>query len=67
MNREVAAEILEDMPVDPTSTEEMLHAALFKADVVQAASLANDVDIWLVAHMTDMLEALPLPEADVMA
>jgi nuclear pore complex protein Nup85 len=55
------------MPVDPTSIEEMLHAALFKANFVQAASLANDVDIWLVAHMTDMLQVIPTPEADVIA
>ncbi len=65
-NRNVVAEITEEMPVDPTSLEEQLHAALFAADIVTAARLANDIDIWLVAHMVDILETLPLPEGRVL-
>lgn len=59
----MVAEIVEEMPVDPTSLEDQLHAALFAADVITAARLANDIDIWLVAHMVDILETLTLPEA----
>jgi len=54
------------MPVDITSAEDQLHAALFGADLVSAARLANDIDIWLVAHMVDMLEVLGLPEGPVL-
>ncbi|KIM23665.1 hypothetical protein M408DRAFT_332267 [Serendipita vermifera MAFF 305830] len=62
----VVAEIIEEMPVDTTSLEDQLHAALFAADIVSAARLANDIDVWLVAHMVDILEALPLPEGPVL-
>lgn len=56
------AEITEDMPVDPTSFEEQIYAALFAADPARAARIANDIDIWLVTHMVDLLETLGLPE-----
>jgi nuclear pore complex protein Nup85 len=60
--RGVVAEITEDMPVDPTSPEDQLYAALFASDPTRVARLANDIDIWLVTHMVDMLETLGLPE-----
>jgi nuclear pore complex protein Nup85 len=48
------------MPPDTTSQEDMLLAALFTNDPVKAASLANDIDIWLACHLTDLLECLAL-------
>ncbi|CAG7850039.1 SubName: Full=Uncharacterized protein {ECO:0000313/EMBL:CCA72786.1} [Serendipita indica DSM 11827] len=63
----IASEVIEEMPVDPTDPEELLQAALFQKDIVKAASHANDVDIWLVAHMMDILESLSLPEASVVS
>ncbi|KAG8818697.1 hypothetical protein FRC19_010396, partial [Serendipita sp. 401] len=62
---DITRELLEEMPVDPTNPEEMLQAALFQADIVKAANIANDIDVWLVAHMIDLLEIVPLPESAV--
>jgi len=64
--RNVVTEILEEMPIDPTSPEDQLYAAMFAADVVSTARLANDIDIWMVAHMVDMLETLGLPETETL-
>ncbi|PVF94818.1 hypothetical protein CPB86DRAFT_828365 [Serendipita vermifera] len=64
---DIAAEIVEDMPLDPTNPEDLLHFALFRKDLIKAASVANDLDVWLVAHMLDLLEALDLPEAPLIA
>jgi hypothetical protein len=57
---DVAREVIEKMPPDTTSQEDMLLAALFTNDPVKAASLANDIDIWLACHLTDLLECLAL-------
>ncbi|KAG8832153.1 hypothetical protein FRC17_001905 [Serendipita sp. 399] len=62
---DITRELLEEMPVDPTNPEDMLQAALFQGDIVKAAHIANDIDVWLVAHMTDLLEIVPLPESAV--
>lgn len=65
---DVAREIIERMPPDTTSHEDMLLAALFTNEPVKAASLANDIDVWLACHLTDLLEALNLEGvAQVMA
>jgi nuclear pore complex protein Nup85 len=58
---------VEVMPLDPTNPEDLLHFALFRRDLLKAAQVANDLDVWLAAHMLDLLEALDLPEAKTIA
>ncbi|KAG1817067.1 Nup85 nucleoporin-domain-containing protein [Suillus subaureus] len=51
---EVVSQVLDDMPQDPTNLEDMVHAALFSAQL----------DPWLAAHMADLMQALSLIERD---
>lgn len=62
--REIVAQILDDMPPDPTSLEDMLHSALFAGQPVQALEHASQLDSWLAAHLADIMVPLSLVEAD---
>jgi nuclear pore complex protein Nup85 len=62
---EVVGQVLHDMPPDPTNLEDMVHAALFSGQPVQALSHAAQLDIWLAAHLADMMEPLELLETEV--
>ncbi|KAG2011366.1 hypothetical protein CC2G_011493 [Coprinopsis cinerea AmutBmut pab1-1] len=57
---DVAADVLADLPPDPTSLEDNIHAALFGARVGEALEHAFDLDPWLSAHMSDLMEPLSL-------
>ncbi|KAH7885796.1 Nup85 nucleoporin-domain-containing protein, partial [Phlebopus sp. FC_14] len=61
---DVVAQVLEDMPQDPTSLEDMIHAALFTGDPLKALSHAAQLDPWLCAHLSDMMEPLSLIEKE---
>ncbi|KDQ50696.1 hypothetical protein JAAARDRAFT_41779 [Jaapia argillacea MUCL 33604] len=52
--------ILNALPPDPTSVEEMLHLSLFKGDTLEALKWAEKLDPWLAAHLGDCLQALEL-------
>ncbi|KAG6332234.1 hypothetical protein ID866_6855 [Astraeus odoratus] len=62
---DVVAQVLEDMPPDPTNIEEMVHVALFMGDPVKALEHAAQLDPWLSAHLADMMEPLSLVEKAV--
>lgn len=64
---DVTAAVLADMPMDSTSVEDILHAALLKKEAAKVASAANDMDLWLAAHITDLMLPLQLPESSVLA
>jgi len=51
--------------MDSTSIEDVLHAALLKKEAAKVASTANDMDLWLAAHITDLMLPLHLPEGSV--
>jgi len=52
--------ILEDMPLDTTLPEESIFAALFSGQIGEAVKRANVFDIWLAAHLVDMMQPLGL-------
>ncbi|EGN95218.1 hypothetical protein SERLA73DRAFT_187558 [Serpula lacrymans var. lacrymans S7.3] len=62
---DVVAQVLEDMPPDPTNLEDMIYAALFSGDPSKALLHAAQLDPWLAAHLADIMEALSLIERDV--
>jgi len=53
--------------MDSTSIEDVLHAALLKKEAAKVASTANDMDLWLAAHITDLMLPLELPEGSVLS
>jgi hypothetical protein len=63
---DVAAAVLADLPMDSTSIEDVLHAALLKKEAVKVASTANEMDLWLAAHITDLMLPLQLPESSIL-
>lgn len=62
---DVIAQVLEDMPPDPTNLEDMIHAALFTGDPLKALDHAAKLDPWLSAHLADMMEPLALVDKDL--
>lgn len=46
--------------------EDVLHAALLTKEAAKVASIANDMDLWLAAHITDLMLPLQLPESSVL-
>ncbi|KAJ4470133.1 Nup85 nucleoporin-domain-containing protein, partial [Lentinula aciculospora] len=62
---DVAAEILEAMPPDPTSLEDMMLSYLFSGHPAQVLKHASIFDSWLSAHMADIMEPLGLLETDL--
>lgn len=61
---DIIAQVLEDMPPDPTNPEDMIHAALFTGDPLKALDHAAKLDPWLSAHLADMMEPLGLIDKD---
>jgi nuclear pore complex protein Nup85 len=58
--RDVVASILESLPRDPTLSEENLFAAFFSDQIGEVIKCANEIDIWLAAHLADMMQPLGL-------
>ena len=52
--------ILDDLPQDPTLVEENLFAALFTGQIGEAIKRANEFDLWLAAHLADIMHPLGL-------
>jgi hypothetical protein len=48
------------MPPDPTNMEDMVHVALFSGNPADAVAHAADMDVWLAAHLADVMEAVGL-------
>ena len=60
MRSDVVVDILDDLPPDPTSQEDVLHSSLLLGKPVQALRDAANLDAWLAAHLADMMEAVDL-------
>lgn len=60
--RDIVGDILDDLPPDPTSQEDVIHSSLFLGKPAQSLRDAAQLDIWLSAHLADMMEALELIE-----
>ncbi|GLB43373.1 putative nup85 Nucleoporin [Lyophyllum shimeji] len=61
---DVVSQVLDDMPPDPTSLEDMIHAALFAGEPPKVLEYASQLDRWLSAHFADIMEPLSLIEPD---
>ncbi|KAI0048718.1 hypothetical protein FA95DRAFT_1594946 [Auriscalpium vulgare] len=57
--------ILDLMPPDPTDMEDMIHAALFSGQPGSALTHAAKLDVWLAAHLADLMEPMDLLDAEV--
>jgi nuclear pore complex protein Nup85 len=57
------AQILTDLPSDPNLQEEQIELSLLQGEITQTITLCNNFNLWLVTHLTDLLEKLALVEA----
>ncbi|RDB15810.1 Nuclear pore complex protein Nup85 [Hypsizygus marmoreus] len=62
---DVVAQVLDDLPPDPTSLEDMVHSSLFAGQPLQALEHAASLDRWLSAHMVDLMVPLSLIETEI--
>ncbi|WVR05312.1 hypothetical protein IAU60_002326 [Kwoniella sp. DSM 27419] len=61
---EVMAVILDKIPVDSTILEDTIQSALCSADIIKALMGCYDQDLWLAAHLGDLLDKLELVPDD---
>ncbi len=61
---DVVAQVLDEMPPDPTDLEDMIHSSLFLGKPRQALSEAAQLDTWLAAHLADLMEPIELIDAE---
>ncbi len=61
----MVAEVLESMPPDPTNLEDMIHSALFSGQPEQALRHSSQLDLWLSAHLADLMEPLCLLDSEI--
>ncbi|WWC69332.1 uncharacterized protein I206_103270 [Kwoniella pini CBS 10737] len=57
---EIMSMILDKIPVDSTIPEDSIQSALCSADIIKALMGCYDLDIWLSAHLGDLLDQLEL-------
>ncbi|KAL1742117.1 Nup85 nucleoporin-domain-containing protein [Schizophyllum fasciatum] len=62
---DIVAQVLETLPPDPTYDEDMIHSTLLSAQPAQALQYSAQLDLWLAAHMADVMEALRLIDGDL--
>ena len=53
------------MPPDPTDVEDTLHAELLQGRTTHALAVAGKFDVWLSAHLADLMIPLALLEPDI--
>ncbi|KAL4250471.1 Nuclear pore complex protein Nup85 [Abortiporus biennis] len=61
---EVVLQVLDDIPADLTDLENCIISSLFLGKPVQALAVAAKLDIWLAAHLADLVEAIELIDRD---
>ncbi|KAI5124259.1 hypothetical protein M0805_005108 [Coniferiporia weirii] len=57
---DIVGRILPDLPPDPTDNEDSLHAELFQGRPMQALTIAYSTDVWLAAHLADIMGSIGL-------
>lgn len=60
---ETVARLLESLPVDVNLPEEQIEVALLQGNITRTITLCNSFSVWLVTHLTDLLDKLGLVEA----
>lgn len=61
---EVVAQVLDELPPDPTDREDMVHSALFLGKPALALSECAHLDGWLAAHLADLMEPIELIDTE---
>ncbi|KAJ8482613.1 hypothetical protein ONZ51_g5233 [Trametes cubensis] len=61
---DIVAQVLDEMPPDPTDREDMVHSALFLGRPTQALAEAAQLDMWLAAHLADLMEPVELIDSE---
>ena len=62
--REIVAQILDEMPPDPTDKEDAVYAALFLGKPAEALDAAEQLDVWLATHLADLMEPIDLIDSE---
>lgn len=62
--RDLVAQVLDEMPSDPTDLEDVIHSSLFLGQPVRALAEAAQLDVWLAAHLADIMESLQLTDSE---
>lgn len=62
---DILAQVLDDMPPDPTNIEDSLHVALLSGNLKEALQHAQKLDPWLSAHLADIMVPLQLIDNDL--
>ncbi len=62
---DVVAQVLDDMPPDPTNLEDSLHVALLSGNLDEVLQHAQKLDPWLSAHLADIMVPLQLIDNEV--
>ncbi|KAG6855778.1 hypothetical protein H0H87_010878 [Tephrocybe sp. NHM501043] len=60
---DIVSQVLDELPPDPTSLEDMIHASLFSGEPYKVLEHASHLDRWLSAHLADFMAPLQLIEA----
>ncbi|OCH91378.1 hypothetical protein OBBRIDRAFT_753240 [Obba rivulosa] len=61
---DLVEDLLDELPPDPTNLEDVIHSSLFLGRPTQALSQAAELDIWLAAHLVDIMESLQLIDVE---
>ena len=54
------SQLLDELPPDPTDKEDSVYTALFQGAPRAALEKAEELDIWLAAHLADLMEPIEL-------
>lgn len=58
------AQVLDELPADLTDPEDAIQTSLFLGRPTEALSESAKLDIWLAAHLADIVEAIELVDKE---
>lgn len=61
---DLVTSLVDDMPPDPTNPEDTIQLSMLLGNPVDALDRAAQLDIWLAAHLADIMEPLQLLDGD---
>lgn len=62
---DLVARVIFDMQPDPTDPEDSLHTELFQGRTTQVLAMASEIDVWLSAHLADLMLPLGLIDSEI--
>ncbi|KAG6850574.1 hypothetical protein H0H93_011773 [Arthromyces matolae] len=61
---DVISQILDELPPDPTSVEDLIHVCLVSGEPSKVLDHASKLDVWLSAHLADFMVPLQLIDVE---